>query len=286
LWKPIEDTNMANDAARGLRGAGFLATLFSRDKPASSNLIAKLQTTSTAVPKPSGGLARLLDDAAGKSANPQKPVMAVVAGRLGFVIDATASREWAWQEAKNIQGKMFKQASAHGRLALRMVHFRGQQIQTFPASGWLHDPERLITHMNKIECLQGLTQIVGSIQQLLRTAEPPTVIVLIGDCCEREDQETIEDLARVLGKLKIPVFAFFEGEDEVGRQAYKALARLSGGAFAAFGGKLALGSLIVAVGAYASGGEPALHKLSSSPDSEGKAAVVMMQQLRLAAPKR
>jgi hypothetical protein len=61
---------------------------------------------------------------------------------------------------------------------------------------------------------------------------------------------------------------------------------LSGGAFAVFGGKLDLGSLIVAAGAYVAGGETALQKLSSSSDGTGRAAIAVMQQLRLEAPRR
>jgi hypothetical protein len=46
--------------------------------------------------------------------------------------------------------------------------------------------------------------------------------------------------------------------------------------FAVFGSELDLGSLIVAAGAYVSGGEIALQKLSKSLNGEGKAAVAVM----------
>jgi hypothetical protein len=63
----------------------------------------------------------------------------------------------------------------------------------------------------------------------------------------------------------MPVFMFQEGHDAVAEQAYREIARLSGGAYYRFdtGAAHELGELLRAVAAYAAGGRKALAELSA-----------------------
>ena len=71
--------------------------------------------------------------------------------------------------------------------------------------------------------------------------------------------------ARELGKHKVPIFAFLEGNDTVADISFRELASRSGGAFAKFDTNAAkqLGELLSAVVVYAVGGLEALEKQKS-----------------------
>ena len=43
--------------------------------------------------------------------------------RIGFVIDATASREATWEQAQQIQEKMFRALKGNSAMALRQLFF-------------------------------------------------------------------------------------------------------------------------------------------------------------------
>src|SRR5262249_3460792 len=62
-------------------------------------------------------------------------------GRLIFGLDATASREWAWDTACKLQAEMFREAASTGGLDLQLVYYRG--IDECKASKWVSDPVRL-----------------------------------------------------------------------------------------------------------------------------------------------
>jgi len=82
-------------------------------------------------------------------------------------------------------------------------------------------------------------------------------------------EEGIDDLcatAGELGLLGVPAFMFQEGHDPIAENAYRAIARLSGGAYSRFdaGSAHQLGELLRAVAAYAAGGRKALAALKQS----------------------
>src|SRR4051812_29887680 len=63
------------------------------------------------------------------------PVRAdTAAGRLVFALDATASREAAWDQASQIQAEMFREAHSVGGLEIQLVHYGG--FGEFAASPW------------------------------------------------------------------------------------------------------------------------------------------------------
>ncbi len=79
-------------------------------------------------------------------------------------------------------------------------------------------------------------------------------LVFVGDAME----ENLDDLcakAGELGLLKVPCFMFQEGGDGVAENAFREIARLSGGAWCRFdpGAAAQLRELLRAVAAYAAG---------------------------------
>ena len=78
-------------------------------------------------------------------------------GRLIFALDATASREPAWDQACQIQGHMFQEAASVGGLEIQMAYYRG--FGEFKASEWVADPAQVVRQMTRVFCLGGQTQI-------------------------------------------------------------------------------------------------------------------------------
>ena len=77
-----------------------------------------------------------------------------------------------------------------------------------------------------------------------------------------------------LGLLKVPVFMFQEGHDDVAEQAFREIARLTGGAWCRFdpGAAAQLRELLRAAAAYAAGGREALLRLSKTARRRGPIA--------------
>jgi hypothetical protein len=195
------------------------------------------------------------------------------AGRLIFALDATMSRQPTWDMACTLQADMFKEAGATGALAMRLIYYRG--LAECRATAWISDPQRLATLMSGIQCRGGHTQIGKILADARREAASSGVraLVFVGDAME----ESIDDLcarAGELGLLKVPCFMFQEGHDSVAEQAFREIARLSGGAWCRFdpGASAQLRELLRAAAAYAAGGRAALQRLSKG--SQGAAALL------------
>jgi len=180
-------------------------------------------------------------------------------GRLIFAMDATASRQPAWDQACHIQAQMFTQAAALGGLEIQLCYFRGfQEFRYYP---WTHAPEELLRHMTAVFCLAGNTQI----ERILRHAQDEVRrsrvdgLVYIGDCLE-ENPERLWRLAGELGLRGLPVFLFHEGGDPVAGRVFQEIARLGRGAYCPFDASSPqqLCDLLRAVAVYAAGGRQAL----------------------------
>jgi hypothetical protein len=186
-------------------------------------------------------------------------------GRLVFALDATMSRQPTWDMACALQADMFREAAALGSLDIRLVYYRG--LNECRASGWISDSARLAKLMGKIDCRGGNSQIGKVLSETRREAIASGVraLVFVGDAME----ENVDDLcakAGELGLLKVPVFMFQEGADATAEQAFREIARLSGGAWCRFdpGAAAQLRELLRAAAAYAAGGREALLRLSKS----------------------
>jgi hypothetical protein len=198
-------------------------------------------------------------------------------GRLVFALDATMSRQPTWDMACALQADMFKEAASLGSLDIRLVYYRG--LNECRASGWISDSAKLAGLMGKIDCRGGNTQIGKVLSEARREAAASGVraVVFVGDAME----ESVDDLcvkAGELGLLKVPVFMFQEGHDVVAEQAFREIARLTGGAWCRFdpGAAAQLRELLRAAAAYAAGGREALLRLSRND----RGAANLLEQIK------
>ncbi|RTL50261.1 MAG: VWA domain-containing protein [Bradyrhizobiaceae bacterium] len=198
-------------------------------------------------------------------------------GRLVFALDATMSRQPTWDMACRLQADMFREAGNIGGLDVRLVYFRG--LNECRASPWISDTGQLARLMSRIHVEGGHTQIGRVLGETRREAvkEGVRALVFVGDAME----ENLDDLcarAGELGLLKVPCFMFQEGGDPVAENAFREIARLSGGAWCRFdpGAAAQLRELLRAVAAYAAGGREALARLSQTE----RGASALLTQLR------
>ena len=78
-------------------------------------------------------------------------------GRLLFAMDATASREHAWDMACQIQADMFMSTQEIGNLEISLCYYRGyNEFKSFP---WSSNASKLHDQMLQVRCLAGHTQI-------------------------------------------------------------------------------------------------------------------------------
>ena len=203
------------------------------------------------------------------------PHAAGARGRLVFALDATMSRQPTWDMACTLQADMFREAASLGSLDIRLVYYRG--LNECRASSWISDSDRLAKLMAGIDCRGGNTQIGRVLSEARREAVASGVraVVFVGDAME-EDVDALCAKAGELGLLKVPVFMFQEGHEQVAEQAFREIARLTGGAWCRFdpGAAAQLRALLRAAAAYAAGGREALKRLSAS---EGGAAKLLGQ---------
>jgi hypothetical protein len=180
-------------------------------------------------------------------------------GRLIFAMDATGSRGPSWDRACHIQAQMFSETDALGGLEVQLIYYRG--FGECRASPWVGKTKELLRFMTRVYCLAGHTQIRKVLKRAIKETEQKKVgaLVFVGDALE-EDIDELGHLAGKLGLLGLPCFMFHEGFDVAARNAFKQIARLSGGAYAPFDANSPqqLRDLLAAVAVYAAGGRPAL----------------------------
>jgi hypothetical protein len=204
-------------------------------------------------------------------ARAMSPHAAGARGRLVFALDATMSRQPTWDMACALQADMFREAASLGSLDIRLVYYRG--LNECRASAWISDSAHLAKLMAKIDCRGGNTQIGKVLSESRREAVASGVraVVFVGDAMD----ENVDELcakAGELGLLKVPVFMFQEGHDGTAEQAFREIARLTGGAWCKFdpGAAAQLRELLRAAAAYAAGGREALKRLSANESGAAK----------------
>ncbi len=185
-------------------------------------------------------------------------------GRLIFAMDATASREPTWDRASHIQAEMFKETAALGGLEIQLAYYRG--FGEFSTGPWIADAEAMLKRMTGVFCLAGQTQIAKVLNHAIKESKRKKVnaLVFVGDSLE-EDIDRLGHLAGKLGLLGLPCFMFHEGNDAIAANAFRQIARLSGGAYCPFDANSPqqLRDLLSAVAVYAAGGRKALSDYSS-----------------------
>jgi hypothetical protein len=199
-------------------------------------------------------------------------------GRLIFALDATMSRQPTWDLAQSLQGRMFESTSALGGLDVQLVYFRG--FGECRASRFVSGGQGLAALMAKIGCRGGHTQIGKVLCHVRDEAKAGRVgaLVFVGDSME----ERLDDLCAVageLGLLGVKAFMFHEGDSVVAGNAFKEIARLTGGAYAAFdtNAPARLAALLSAAAAYAAGGRLALERKAAEGANEAR---LLLSQMR------
>jgi len=210
-----------------------------------------------------------------KRASRLDPVAANARGRLVFALDATMSRQPTWDMACDLQGAMFDAAGSVGGLNVQLVYFRG--FGECQASKWVSNTKSLRELMIRIDCRGGQTQIGKVLAHARREAakRPVAALVYVGDAME-ENVDKLCQMAGELGLLNIKTFMFHEGRDPVAEQAFREIARLTGGAYLPFNTAAAaqLKALLGAVATYAAGGRKALET------SRAQAARLLLSHLK------
>ena len=180
-------------------------------------------------------------------------------GRLLFAIDATASREPTWDMACHLQAEMFAETAGLGGLEIQLCYYRG--FGEFRATQWLANSDELIRLMTKVACVAGRTQICKVLRHAVAETKSRKVnaVVFVGDVVE-EDIDELGHQAGELGLLGTPVFIFHEGGEPSSQNAFRQIAKLSGGAYCAFdaGSARQLRDLLTAVAVFSAGGRRAL----------------------------
>ena len=198
--------------------------------------------------------------------------------RLIFAIDATASRQPTWDQACQLQGQMFLSTRNLGGLTVQLCYYRG--FNQLRASKWLVDETALLRQMSAVRCEGGYTQIERLLNHGLKEhqQEPVKALVFIGDAIE-EKVDRLCGKAGQAGIAGLPLFMFQEGRDPAVEQAFKTMARLSGGAYAHFDQNSAtqLAELLGAVACYAAAGRSGLLEYGADAGSGVK---LLLQQLK------
>lgn len=179
--------------------------------------------------------------------------------RIGFIVDATASRDAAWEQAQTVQGRMFQSVGGLGRVSLRLVHFGGGDLTDH---GWSEDTRQLAARMAAVRCRQGLTQVLPALRVFLDDGEKVDAVILVGDAFEEEPADALL-LCHALRIRGIRVFAFFEGDLHAAEDQFRLIADMTGGRFARLGDDLPLAELCEGVALLAAGGEKAVRRLGS-----------------------
>jgi hypothetical protein len=198
-------------------------------------------------------------------------------GRLIFALDATMSRQPTWDQACKLQAEMFHEAAAAGGLDIQLVYYRG--LAECRTSSWIADPARLGALMSGIDCRGGQTQIAKILAHARRENENGkiAVLVFVGDAME-EPLDALCARAGELGLRNVKAFMFQEGHDPICEQAFREIARLTGGAYCRFapGAAHELAELLRAAAAYAAGGLKALADLKA----HGAGVARLIEQLK------
>ena len=210
-----------------------------------------------------------IDAFLGKAA--RTPTLTQAKGRLIFAIDATMSRQPAWDSATEIQSDMFEVAGSIGGLAVQLVWFRGRG--EFEASGWTTTPAALAARMRDVRCRSGFTQLRRVLAHVREEAARTRVgaLVYVGDCFE-ENADVVAKEAGALALLGVPAFMFHEGDDPNAAAMFREVARLTHGVYARFdaGAAKQLRDLLRAAAVYAAGGGVALKEYGDRLGGEVK----------------
>lgn len=150
-------------------------------------------------------------------------------------------------------------AAASGSLSVQLVYYRGAGEAR--SSRWVENASALKRLMTGIECRGGRTQIGRVLKHAEKAAAdaPLAALVFVGDAME-ENPDLLADSAARLSLRGTRAFLFQEGRDRAAADAFREIARLTGGVHLPFdeGAASGLADLLGSVAVFASGGRAAL----------------------------
>ena len=192
--------------------------------------------------------------------------------KLVLAVDATASREPAWDTAKRTTDALF--GAIPGRLQVALAVHGGSELHTFTA--FTRDPSRLRDQAAGIKCRAGQTMLIPILEQV-RTTDGVKIVLYIGDVFEEDaaDAYDLADSLRLRGCRVIILHDQSDGAHARSAQVFQELARRTGGAVLPFDASSInkLRELLEAIGALAIGGIKLL-RASSKPG-----AVLLLEHL-------
>jgi hypothetical protein len=194
-------------------------------------------------------------------------------GRLIFALDATASRQPAWDTAAQLRVEMFNTVAVIGGLDVQLVYYRGHSECV--ASHWQTDAQSLAAVMSCVTCAADHTQIRKVLTHVRKenAREKVNALIIVSDACEETPHDLYAEARELSG---VPVFMFQERNDEHVAEIYAEIARITGGAFCKFdaGAAQRLADLLKTVAAFATGGVRPL------ADQKTQTAKLLLTQIR------
>jgi hypothetical protein len=188
--------------------------------------------------------------------------------RLIFGFDATASRQPAWDTAREVTDSLF--GALPGALDVALAVHGGSRLHT--VTGFTSNPAILRDRAAGIACRAGTTRLLPILAHALATPGV-RVVTYIGDVFE-ESPGRGRKLADAMGARNISLIVLHDTADRLARrdaELFGDLARRTGGCVLAFDANAPdrLRDLLAAVGVYAVGGTELLeHKRAELPAAE------------------
>lgn len=183
--------------------------------------------------------------------------------RLLFAMDATASREAAWDVAKTITGAMFQ--AVPGALDVALAYHGGGRLKEI--TPFSSDAKVFLDKVQTVRCQAGMTAL-NSVLAAAMEISHLKALIYVGDCFEEDEAEAIE-LAEHLKLKGVRCFMFHDSssgsfgyDTQLARTIFEQIARLTGGALLPFDetAPQMVKALLEAIAVYAVGGMKALEQ--------------------------
>jgi len=193
--------------------------------------------------------------------------------RLVFAIDATASREEAWDAAKKITDTLF--CAVPDALDVALAVHGGSEVHTF--TEFCADYKSLRAMAGRVHCQMGLTQLNEIMRQTI-SHERVKVLVYIGDVYE-EDVNVAVELAETLKIKGCRIVILHDGhEGSSDHRAFQAIAKAGNGCVLPFNSNAIkdMRASIEAIAILASGGT----KLLETKSKTSQAAALLLSHIK------
>lgn len=249
----VPDTNDGNKGTTG-SAMSFVGRLRSLVASATAGLPIRMAASALPAPDPD-------------APPPRRP-------RLVFGFDATASREPAWETARQVTDALVR--TLPGELDVALAVHGGSALHTF--TEFTSNPNMLRDRAASIDCRAGSTRLLPILERAL-AAPGVRVVTYIGDVFE-ESPNRGRLLADEMGRRGMKLFVLHDVADWVARrdgELFLDLARRSGGCVLPFDAAAPerLRNLLGAVAVYAVGGT----RLLQAKRRELPGAVVLLEHL-------